>query len=41
VVMLTVEKIRPTTSKIDDLWAAIAILLQSCALEAIESIRNT
>jgi hypothetical protein len=38
VILLTVEKIRSTTSQVDDLRATIAIFLQSCALEAIESV---
>lgn len=40
-ILLLVEQISPTTAQIDNLRAAIPILLQTCALEAVESIRDS
>jgi hypothetical protein len=34
------EQIRPTTAEVYDLRATISILLQSCAFEAVECVRD-
>ena len=39
--LLLVEQIRPATSQVDNLRAAIPVLLQSRALEAVEGVRYT
>jgi hypothetical protein len=39
-IFLLVEQIRPRTSQIYNLRAAVAILLQTCTLEAVESITD-
>ena len=38
---LLIEQIRPTTAEVDDLGTPIAILLESHAAEAVESITDT
>ena len=40
-ILLLVEQIRPTTSQIDDLRTTVTVLLQSCALETVEGIRDS
>ena len=40
-ILFLIEQIRPTTSQIDNLRAAVPVLLQARALEAVEGIRDT
>lgn len=40
-ILFLVEEIRSTRSQIYNLWTSIPILLQSCAFETVESVRNT
>jgi len=37
-ILLLVEQIRPTTPQIDNLRAPVAILLEACTFETVESI---
>lgn len=39
-ILLLVEEIRPTTTQIYDFGAAVAVLLEACAFEAVESVRD-
>jgi len=38
--LLLVEQIRPRGTKVDNLWAAVSILLKPGTLKAVEGIRN-
>lgn len=39
-ILFLVEEIRPTTTQIYDLGATVAVLLEACAFEAVESVRD-
>jgi len=39
-ILFLIKQIRPRTPQINDLWTPITVLLESCAFEAIECVRN-